>query len=125
MSEFVDYLTEVFEQFGTIRARRMFGGHGVYHNELMFGLIADDVLYLKADDQSAKLFTDRGLSQFEYVKNGKPMKISYYTAPEEIFDDPEVAKVWALHAYEAAMRSRKPTRKTKKTNKTRSERNIL
>ena len=111
MSEFVDYLTEVFQQFGAIRTRRMFGGYGVYHEGLMFGLVADDVLYLKTDNQSAKLFNEKGLQQFEYVKNGKPMKMSYYTAPEEIFDDPEVARVWARHAYEAALRSKKPAKK--------------
>ena len=111
MSEFVDYLTEVFQQFGSVRTRRMFGGYGVYHDDLMFGLVADDMLYLKADEQSAKLFSDKGLDQFEYVKNGKPMKMSYYAAPEEIFDDPEVATVWARHAYEAALRSKKPVRK--------------
>ena len=31
MSEFVDYLGEVFERFGPIKARNMFGGHGIYH----------------------------------------------------------------------------------------------
>ena len=108
MSEFVDYLTEVFEQFGAVRSRRMFGGYGIYHDDLMFGLVADDVLYLKADDQSSNLFQERELSQFEYMKNGKPMKMSYYMAPEEIFDDPEVAEMWAQRAYEAALRSRKP-----------------
>lgn len=113
MSEFVEYLREVFQQFGEVRAKRMFGGYGVYHDDLMFGLVADDVLYLKADDQSAKLFEDKALGPFEYVKNGKSMQMSYYMAPEEIFDDPDVANVWAHHAYEAALRSRKPAKRGK------------
>jgi len=115
MSEFVEYLKEVFQQFGAIRSRKMFGGHGIYRDDLMFGLIADDVLYLKADAQSEKLFTDLSLTPFEYVKNGKSMKMSYYLAPEEIFDDPDVANTWACHAYEAALRAkRKKTKKTKR-----------
>lgn len=113
MSEFVEHLVEVFQQFGTVRARRMFGGYGVYHDDLMFGLVADDTLYLKADNQSAKLFEGKGLSRFEYVKNGKSMKMSYYLAPEEIFDDPDAATLWAQHAFAAALRSRKPARKAK------------
>ena len=40
MDEFVDYLREVFELFGPIRARKMFSGYGIYHNGLMFGLVA-------------------------------------------------------------------------------------
>lgn len=106
-TEFVEYLHEVFETFGPIRARRMFGGFGIYHDDLMFGLVADDVLYLKADAESAESYVARGLTQFEYIKQGKPMRMSYYTAPEEIFDDPEAARVWASLAFEAALRSRK------------------
>ena len=94
MSEFVDYLHEVFEEFGPIRARRMFGGYGVYHDDVMFGLIADDVLYLKADAQSADKFSALGLEQFEYVKNGKSMKMSYFMAPEEIYEDRAEAAAW-------------------------------
>ena len=115
MSEFVNYLTEIFQEFGPVRSRRMFGGYGIYCDDLMFGLVADDVLFLKADAQSEQLFTELGLSPFEYVKNGKAMKMSYYMAPEEIFDDPEVAATWARHAFEAALRSKKKGRKKKKT----------
>ncbi len=105
MSEFLDYLDEVFERFGPIRVRRMFGGYGVYHDELMFALVAANVLYLKADAQTAKLFEEKGLRRFEYVKRGKTVELSYYAAPEELFDDPDVARTWAARAYEAAVRS--------------------
>ena len=111
MSEFVNYLIEVFAGFGSIRAKRMFGGYGLFYDELMIGLVADDVLYLKADGESAVAFRDRGLGQFEYVKQGKPMKMSYFLAPEEIFDDPEEAEKWASLAYEAALRARKSKKK--------------
>jgi DNA transformation protein len=114
MSEFVEYLQEVFERFGPIRARRMFGGYGIYHNDFMFALVADDVLYLKADDESVQAFKDRDLGQFQYVNKGKTIGMSYYLAPEEIFDDPDEARVWALRAYEAAVRSSKASRAGKK-----------
>jgi DNA transformation protein len=107
MSEFVEHLAEIFESFGEIRSRRMFGGYGIYHDELMFGLVAGDVLYLKADSRSAPSFTERGLAAFEYIKQGKPTRLSYYQAPEEIFDDPDAARLWAVRAFEAALRSRK------------------
>ncbi len=114
MSEFVEYLREVFEPFGTIQSRRMFGGHGIYYAQVMIGLVADDVLYLKADADSEHYFAERGLDAFEYVKNGKKMKMSYRQAPEEIFDDPQEATLWARRAFEAAERARaarsKPTK---------------
>lgn len=107
MTGFVDSLAEVFESFGPVRARKMFGGYGIYHDDLMFALVADDVLYLKVDGQSAAAFDERSLPFFEYEKNGKTMKMSYRMAPEEVFDDPEQARQWAIRAFEAALRGRK------------------
>jgi len=111
MSEFVDYLNEVFERFGPIYARRMFGGHGVYHNEVMIALVADDVLYLKADSNSSIHFEKLGMSAFEFDKNGKKVTMSYFTAPEAIYDDPDEARIWATRAYEAALRSKRPKKR--------------
>ena len=114
MSEYVEFLKEVFEQFGPIHPRRMFGGYGPFHKGLMFGLVADDVLYLKADETLSPFFEERGLDQFQYEKNGKVIKMSYCMAPEDIFDDPEEAKGWAVRSYEAAVRSKKPVKNTKR-----------
>ena len=105
MSEFIEYLHEVFAEFGPIRARRMFGGHGIYHNGLMFALVADDVLYLKVNETSRKYFVDRGMLPFEYSKQNRRVTMSYYQVPEEIFEDSELAVVWARRAYQAAMGS--------------------
>ncbi len=105
MSEFVEYLHEVFEHFGPIRSRKMFGGHGIYHNDLMFGLVADDELYLKTDKQNVALFEERNLDPFEFVAKGKTSKMSYYAAPEEIYDDFEQATYWAEVAFSAALRA--------------------
>jgi len=113
-SQYVEYLKEVFEQFGPIHPRRMFGGYGLFHKGLMFGLVADGVLYLKADETLSPFFEERGLDQFQYEKRGKTFKMSYYMAPENIFDDPEEAKIWAVRSYEAAVRSKKPVKKAKK-----------
>ncbi len=114
VNEFVEHLNEVFHLFGPIQSRRMFGGYGVYHDELMIGLVADDTLYLKTDALSATQFSEAGCVPFEYTKNGVTMKMSYSSAPIEIFDDPEIAKTWASRAYEAALRSRSKAAKRPK-----------
>ncbi|MCL7945460.1 TfoX/Sxy family protein [Marinobacter sp. ATCH36] len=113
MSEFVENLNDVFCQFGPVSVRRMFGGYGVYHDGLMFGLVADDMLYLKVDKKSVERFIDLGLDQFEYEKNGAMIKMSYYMAPESIFEDAEQAKEWASVAFDAALRARKPAARAK------------
>ncbi len=110
MSHFVEHLHEVFRDFGLIRSRRMFGGHGIYHDGHMIGLVADDVLYLKADAQSRGAFDALDLPAFEYDKAGKTVSMSYYQAPESIYDDPDQAARWAQQAYAAAQRSKKQGR---------------
>lgn len=117
MSEFVEYLIEVFEEFGPVQARRMFGGYGIYHKGVMFGLVADDTLYLKADETTAEYFHSKGLGQFEYAKGEKKVKMSYYLAPEEVLENPGEAKLWADRAYEAAMRTNARKRKRQKSAK--------
>ncbi|MGI9334968.1 MAG: TfoX/Sxy family protein [Gammaproteobacteria bacterium] len=112
MSEYIDHLHEVFERFGPIQARRMFAGHGLFHDGLMFALVADDCLYLKADAEIAHRFEAAGLKQFEYEKADRMVKMSYYLAPDDLFDDVDEAAIWARHSFEAALRSQpKPKHK--------------
>ena len=109
MNEYTDYLKELLGQFGAIEARPMFGGHGIYYQGIMFGLVMDEVLYLKADAVLAPQFEALGLQPFQYQKGERLVNLSFYQAPEEIFDDPEEARTWATRAYEAALRtSRQP-----------------
>lgn len=110
-TEFASYLHEVFASFGNIQIKRMFGGFGVYHQGLMFALIADDILYLKANEDSKQAFEQRGLTPFELHRHDKIIKMSYYQAPEEIFDDFEQAAIWANLAYHAALQAKKPNKK--------------
>ncbi len=108
-NEFVEFLHEVFHCFGSLRSRPMFGGYGIYHQEVMIGLVASDVLYLKTDAQTAARFAEAGCRPFEYTKNGVVMQMSYASAPVEIFDDPQAARVWASLAFEAALRAKNKT----------------
>lgn len=114
MNEFVEYLHEAFALFGPIDARRMFGGYGIYHQGLMFALVADDTLYLKADAGNAHHFEQQGLGKFEYMKENKVMRLSYYQAPPEVLEEREQAALWARRSYEAALRGQSAKRKPRK-----------
>lgn len=106
MSEFIDYVKEVFKSFGPVQARKMFGGCGLFYDGVMFGLIADDVLYLKSDQAIESHFTDRELERFTYEKRGKSIRMSYFMAPEELFEDSEQAAIWARRSLDAAVRAK-------------------
>jgi len=117
MSEFVDFLQEVFEKFGPIQARKMFSGYGLYYDGVMFGLIADEMLYLKADASNAHFFEARDLPQFAYTRGEKTVRMSYYLAPEEIYDNREEAAMWARRSFEVAFRTKKSSPRKNLRNK--------
>ena len=107
MSEFVNFLREQFAEFGDVSSKRMFGGHGIYYQGLMIGLVADDVLYLKVDEYSEPQYRRAGSRPFTSTQAGKLIRMSYYEAPPVTLDDPDEMKQWAELAYAAACRSQR------------------
>ena len=97
--EFTSYVVELMQLIGPVRSKGM------------FGLIADSVLYLKADKETENEFKARGLEAFTYNKKGKEFKMSYYQAPEEALDDGEEMNTWATKAYCTALRATSKKRK--------------
>ena len=115
-SEFVDHVVETMRAFGPDTAKQMFGGWGLYHDGVFFALIAEDTLYLKADEENGAEFDAASLPPFVYVtKDGDSMTMSYRQAPPEALESPTAMTVWARSAYAAALRAknRKPVRKRK------------
>ncbi|MEM8935617.1 MAG: TfoX/Sxy family protein [Pseudomonadota bacterium] len=111
---YIDFIKDLFSSYGDISVRKMFGGAGVYRDGRMFALIADDELWLKADDDTRAAFEAASAERFSFVSKGEPRSMSYYRAPEEMFDDPDILRDWADRAMAAAMRAPKPKPKTKK-----------
>lgn len=105
MSGVVDFLKELCEPLGDVRFRRMFGGWGLFTGEAMFGLVAGDTLYFKADAETAPLFDAEDLGPFTYQRADRGAVLtSYRRAPERVFDDPDEFRLWARRAMEAAAR---------------------
>ncbi|MCB0130648.1 MAG: TfoX/Sxy family protein [Caldilineaceae bacterium] len=112
--EFVDYLLELLAPVDGVTAKRMFGGFGLFRHGLMFGLVADSVLYFKVDEANLADFEAVGAEPFLYDKGGKSVAMSYYTAPGEALDNSDDMQEWAAIAYQAAVRAaakKKPKRK--------------
>ncbi len=105
--EFVDYLLELMQPLGPVTARAMFGGYGIYIDDLMFAIVVDDVLYLKTGTHNRPDFEQRGLQPFTYLRDGKTCTMSYSEAPAEVLDDPDTMRTWANGAIEAALKNRK------------------
>jgi DNA transformation protein len=119
--EFLDFIKEQLAGFGPVTIRRMFGGAGIYRDGLMFALIADETLYLKADGASRSEFESLGLPPFSFAAKGaKKVIMSYWRAPEVCLDDPDQMTEWAGKAFAAALRSRKPAAALRKSRRRKS-----
>lgn len=110
--EYKAFVLEQLDPIGDIRIRHMFGGGGVYYGDLMFGLIAGETLYFKADDQNRPDFEAEGMGPFVYEppakdgKTGKKIAMSYWELPERLYDEADELTVWARNAIDAAARSK-------------------
>jgi DNA transformation protein len=86
----------------------MFGGYNVSLFGLTFGLIANDTLYLKVDEETVESFRAHGLGPFVFkTKDGKEMTMSYFAAPDAL-DDWEAIGPWVRGALAAAQRAKAP-----------------
>lgn len=88
---------------GGLRAKRMFGGVGLYCGERFFGLMDDGVLYLKVDDQTRARYTRRRLTPFS--PGGGMPSMSYYPVPAGVLEDAGELIVWAREAVAVADRA--------------------
>lgn len=113
-SSFLDYIKDLFSPFGDIAVRKMFGGAGIYCDGAIFAISGDDDIWFKVDDVTRAEFEAAGLRAFEVEMNGKTGTMSYYNAPEEIYDDNDALRHWTGLAIAASARARKPAKKSAK-----------
>ena len=105
-NEFVDHCLELLAPLGTTRARRMFGGHGLYVDDVFIALIGAERLYLKVDAQTRPLFEAAGCTPFCYSNDGQSIALGYFSAPDEAIESPALMQPWARLALAAALRAR-------------------
>lgn len=107
---FIAHCLELLAPLGAARARRMFGGHGLYVDDLFVALVIADRLYLKANVASAASFAAGGGQPFSYARNGKTASLGFWTVPAEAMESPHLMQPWGRLALQAAVaaRSKKP-----------------
>jgi DNA transformation protein len=102
---FADFLREQLAPLGRVSMRRMFGKTGVFCDGVMFGMVTDNMLYLRVDDGNRTAFEEAKLSPpLNYAKKGAMIDLSFWRAPERLFDEPDDLVAWARLALAAARR---------------------
>jgi len=118
--DFVAYVVELMKPARAV-AKAMFGGHGLYVDELFVAIVVDDVLYLKCDAERATAFDALGLPPFVYEgRDGKPLVTKYRRAPDEALESPAEMRRWLRLAKTAAL-AQGTKRKAKKASTVRAK----
>jgi DNA transformation protein len=104
--EYLTYVIDQLEDLGPVRSKRMFGGAGLYFEDLFFGLIADDVLYLKVDDSNRADYEAAGMEPFQPFPD-KEIVMQYYEVPIDVLENKDTLWGWADKAVRVAERKAK------------------
>jgi DNA transformation protein len=102
---FAEFLREQFALLGPVAMRRMFGKTGVFCDGLMFGMVTENTLYFRVDDHNRADFKEAEVfPPLSYEKKGRTIDLSFWRAPERLFDEPDELLTWARAAVAAARR---------------------
>ncbi len=76
-----------------ISSKRMFGGHGIFHNGRMFGMVdSKGQAFLKTDATNKSEFEKKGAQQHS--------RMPYFGIPKDVWNQPEELLKWAHKSIE-------------------------
>src|SRR5919198_4337289 len=102
---FGEFLQEQLAPLGRITLRRMFGKTGVFCDGVMLGMVRDNTLYFRVDDENRAAFQEAAsFPPLNYEKRGDTIDLSFWRAPERLFGEPDELVTWARLALAAARR---------------------
>src|SRR4051812_26493261 len=104
-TSFAEFLREQLAPLGRVTMRRMFGKTGVFCDGLMFGMVRDDALYFRVDDDNRAAFKEaQSFPPLNYEKRGGTIDLSFWRVPERLFDEGDEFVTWGRAALAAARR---------------------
>ena len=103
--EYAEFLCELLAPLGRVTTRRMFGKTGVFCDGVMLGMVTANTLFFRIDDDNRAAFEEaRSSPPLNYTKKGELIDLSFWRAPDRLFDDPDELLKWARAALGAARR---------------------
>jgi DNA transformation protein len=102
---FAEFLSEQLAPLGALSMRRMFGKTGVFCDGVMLGMVSDNTLYFRVDDDNKAFFREAEVfPPLNYEKKGESIDLAFWRVPERLFDEPDELVAWAREALAAAHR---------------------
>ena len=73
----------------------------------MIGMVFNDIIYFKTDEQSRKRFAAEKCKPFQFTKktSGEVVVTTWFAPPDRLYDDADEFAAWARAAHAVAARS--------------------
>jgi len=113
-NSFTAFVLDQLSALPEVRAKAMFGAHGLYQADRFFGIVDEGRLFFKVNEKSKAAYVERDMGPFTYEARGKTLAMGYYEVPLDIMEKPADLVEWARQAIQvAATAARKPVKKAK------------
>ena len=106
MSRFVNGIVTRLTPLGPVRSRSMFGGWGLYCEDLCFALADGTALFFKVDDENRPDYERRGMEAFQPWEDRPTRLLTFYEVPPDVVRRPAALRAWAAKAIAAARRAK-------------------
>jgi DNA transformation protein len=110
---FKDFVLDQLGALPEVRARAMFGAHGLYQGEHFFGILDEGRLFFKTDARSQADYVARGMEPFTYESKGRVLTMSYHEVPPDVLENAPELVAWAQRAIRVAARSKESPKVTR------------
>jgi len=111
---FKKFVLDQLSALPELRAKAMFGAHGMYCVDKFFGILDEGRLFFKTDERSQADYVARGMGPFTYQMKGKVMTMAYHEVPPDVLEQPQELTHWARRAIQIAAAKTKKSSKGKK-----------
>lgn len=91
----------------SVATRSLFRLQGLYLDGQYFGFVTDGVVYFRKDEESKPDYVARGMRAYQPTSRPRGPKTvdRNFTVPQDVLDNEELVRKWALRAAKAATRS--------------------
>ena len=99
------WVEEALEPLGRVTMRKMMGGATLYLDGVVFAIMDEGEIWLKADSETDAIWDAEGCERFSVTfRDGRVDTMNYRRAPSDVYDDAEAMQLWARLAVEAGLR---------------------
>lgn len=112
----IAWIEEAMAPVGTVTRRAMMGGATLYLDGIIFAIVADDLLWFKADADSDAAWDAANCPRFTFrMGEGREGSMNYRRAPDDVYDAADALRSWAALGFAAGQRA--PARKPRASRK--------